>query len=372
LVKVKTGNLLASDAQTLVNTVNCVGVMGKGIALEFKKQFPAMYEDYVRRCQADEVRLGRPYLYRQLVDPQIVNFPTKDHWRSMAKLSAIIEGLDYLEAHYKEWGITSIAVPPLGCGNGQLEWRVVGRTLYRRLRRFDIPVELYAPMGTPSAELDPAFLAGERLDQLSQQEIRSWIKPSWVAVLEIVKRLDDQPFHWPIGRVVFQKILYVATLLGIPTELDFVRGSYGPYAAGAKQIESRLVNNGLLDVKVNGSRHQMSVGRTYRDASRSFQEEIHRWESEIDRVVDLFARIHTANEAELVATILFVAVEMINKGESPTEQDVFDDVMLWKKRRNPPLDPVVVAETIRVLAAQGWANVRYSEELPVDDWALVT
>ena len=116
MVKVLTGNLFESNAQTLVNTVNCVGVMGKGVALEFKKRFPDMFDDYEKRCQRHEVKLGRPYLYKRLVPPWILNFPTKDHWRSVASLEAIVEGLKYLLQHHKEWGITSMAVPPLGCG----------------------------------------------------------------------------------------------------------------------------------------------------------------------------------------------------------------------------------------------------------------
>src|SRR5438128_10256127 len=149
MVTVKIGNLFDSNAQTLVNTVNCVGVMGKGVALEFKERFPEMYEDYVARCKAGDVRLGCPYLYRTLVPPWVLNFPTKDHWRSESRLEDIEKGLRYLLDQHRSWGITSLAVPPLGCGHGQLEWRVVGPTLYRYLKRMDIPVELYAPFGTP-------------------------------------------------------------------------------------------------------------------------------------------------------------------------------------------------------------------------------
>ncbi len=112
MVKVVTGDLFKSTAQTLVNTVNTVGVMGKGIALEFRKRFPDMYEDYVRRCAAGKVRLGEPYLYRRPSLPWILNFPTKSHWRATSRLSDIVAGLKYLEAHYREWGITSLAVPP--------------------------------------------------------------------------------------------------------------------------------------------------------------------------------------------------------------------------------------------------------------------
>lgn len=102
MVQLVKGNLFDSQAQTLVNTVNCVGVMGKGIALEFKKRFPEMYDDYARRCAAGEVRLGEPYLFRRPVLPWILNFPTKGHWRSVARLSDIVRGLEYLTRHYKD------------------------------------------------------------------------------------------------------------------------------------------------------------------------------------------------------------------------------------------------------------------------------
>src|SRR6266487_775348 len=107
---VKIGDILASKAQTLVNTVNCVGIMGKGIALAFKRRYPEMFKDYVRRCDRGEVQLGRPYVYRA-DDHLILNFPTKQHWRAVSRLKDIIAGLEYLEAHSREWGITSLAVP---------------------------------------------------------------------------------------------------------------------------------------------------------------------------------------------------------------------------------------------------------------------
>ena len=157
-VALQQGDLLASRAQTLVNTVNTVGVMGKGIALHFKRAFPAMYQDYVERCERGEVRLGEPYLWRQASGPWVLNFPTKRHWRKPSSLAAIVEGLGYLDTHYRQWGITSLAVPPLGCGNGGLEWPIVGPTLYEHLARLAVPVELYAPLDTPHAQMTIDFL----------------------------------------------------------------------------------------------------------------------------------------------------------------------------------------------------------------------
>ena len=143
------GDLFQSEAQTLVNAVNCAGVMGKGIARAFKRRYPAMFSDYAERCQQGLVRLGEPCLYRGQTQPYILNFPTKNHWRSAAKLEDIVAGLTWLEAHYRDWGITSLALPALGCGAGQLAWEVVGPVLTAALESMDIPTELFAPGEPP-------------------------------------------------------------------------------------------------------------------------------------------------------------------------------------------------------------------------------
>jgi len=204
MIRVLIGDLFDSDAQTLVNTVNCVGVMGKGIALQFKNRFPDMFKDYAARCKRKEVSLGRPYLYKPMFGKWVLNFPTKDHWRSVATLKDIVQGLEYLAAHYKEWGITSIAIPPLGCGEGQLEWRIVGPTMYRYLAKMEADVYLYAPYGTPHQELQPEFLqAGRQQESLGGRQMPSpkHISPGWIALVEILSRIERQPYHWPVNRV---------------------------------------------------------------------------------------------------------------------------------------------------------------------------
>jgi O-acetyl-ADP-ribose deacetylase (regulator of RNase III) len=146
VVQIVTGDLFTSDAQTLVNAVNCAGVMGKGLALAFKRRFPDMFRDYKNRCASGQVRLGEPYLFRRSTPPHILNFPTKDHWRSPSKLEDIVAGVRYLQDQYQEWGITSLAVPALGCGLGQLDWAAVGPILYSLFSEFAIPVSLYTPL----------------------------------------------------------------------------------------------------------------------------------------------------------------------------------------------------------------------------------
>jgi O-acetyl-ADP-ribose deacetylase (regulator of RNase III) len=370
MVKVVVGNLFDSKAQTLVNTVNCVGVMGKGVALEFRKRFPDMYEDYVRRCAAGEVRLGRPYLYRPPVPPYILNFPTKNHWRSPSRLDDIVQGLEYLKEHYREWGITSLAVPPLGSGHGQLEWRVVGPTLYQKLKELEIPVELYAPFETPHEELQPSFL-DRGSDAFDEGLPPSRVDPAWAALIEILERLEREPYHWPIGRVSFQKIAYFATERGIPTGLDYQRGSYGPFAPNLKSVIGRLMNNGLIREKPLGRMLEVRVGPTYPSARAAFREALGEWSDAIDEVVDLFTRLRT-HDAELAATVHFAWKELRERmHEFPTEADVLREVMEWKIRRRPPLEDREVAETIRNLSMLGWIEVRASRELPIDEDELV-
>jgi O-acetyl-ADP-ribose deacetylase (regulator of RNase III)/uncharacterized protein YwgA len=366
MVKVIMGDMFKSKAQTLVNTVNCVGVMGKGVALEFKKRFPHMFEDYVRRCEAKQVRLGRPYLFKRTFTPWILNFPTKDHWRSVSRLQDIIEGLRYLQQHYKEWGITSLAVPPLGCGHGGLEWRVVGPTLYRHLKALDIPVELYAPFGTPHEELQPSFL--DRVQEAAaSRSVPCKIGPAWVAVVEILKRIEEEPFHWPVGRTTFQKIAYFATECGIPTGLKFQRGSYGPYAAALKERITTLVNNGMVREEQLGRMFAIHVGQTFPDARKAYEHQLGEWEPIIDKVADLFMRMST-HQAELAATVHFAAQEAKARPEqAPTEKDVLDAVMTWKQRRRPPLDEKEAALTVRNLNMLSWIGAKVSSDLPITE-----
>lgn len=135
------GNLFLSPAQTLVNTVNTVGVMGKGIAKEFKAIFPDMYAAYVERCQHSDLAPGRLHLFRT-PHKWILNFPTKRHWRNPSRLADIEAGLEAFIRGYEAQGITSVAFPQLGCGNGGLDWEGESRPLMERYLS-DLPIAVY-------------------------------------------------------------------------------------------------------------------------------------------------------------------------------------------------------------------------------------
>jgi len=363
------GDMFESGAQTLVNTVNCVGVMGKGIAAEFKKRFPEMVKEYVLRCENNEVKPGEPYLYKgTMFDPQIINFPTKSHWRAASKIEDVEKGLRILSENCKKWGIESIAIPPLGCGNGQLLWESVGPLIYKYVSQLDIPVTLYAPYGTPQGHLKIEFLKTGTVKRQTGTgaDILQKLNPAWVALTEIVYRIEKQKYHLPVGRTIFQKIAYVATALGLPTNLNYVRGSYGPYCGGLNQVKSRLANAGLLQENRLGNMFRVMPGLHYEEGRKKYKSELDQWNALIDKTVDLFLRLDT-NKAEIVATVLYVEKGLINN-DALSEKNILDEVMKWKQRRRQPLNEKEVAETIRNLGVLKWFSVKPSPDLPIDEF----
>ena len=364
-VTIHEGDIFKSKAQTIVNTVNCVGVMGKGIALGFRKRFPQMHDDYVRRCERGEVKLGRPYVYKQSPGPWVLNFPTKDHWRSVSRLADIEAGLEYLEDHYRDWGIESLAVPPLGSGLGGLEWQVVGPTLYSHLSRLQIPVELFAPFGTSHQELQPAYFQHSLLEQKAAPNFRQ-IGPDWVAFLIVLEELERQDYSPTIGRTLFQKLAYFATVTGLQLGLNYTRNNYGPFAPELKQHTSHLINNGLVEEKRQGQMFEVRLGKTFDAAKRAFPDDLDRYRLQIHRLVDLFSRMR-ARDAELAATVHFVASELAEEaGKQPKEDEIVEATLRWKQRRQQPFDRAAASEAVRGLNVLGWLQARPTDDLPGD------
>lgn len=152
MIQTRQGNLLLADADALVNTVNCVGVMGKGLALQFKQAFPENFRAYANACARGEVQAGRMHIHDNegLVNPRwIINFHTKRHWRDGSRLEDVASGLSALVADVQRLGIQSIAIPPLGCGLGELDWTVVQPMIERAFEVLpEVVVHLYAPPQT--------------------------------------------------------------------------------------------------------------------------------------------------------------------------------------------------------------------------------
>jgi O-acetyl-ADP-ribose deacetylase (regulator of RNase III) len=158
------------EAQTIVNTINCEGVMGAGIALEFKMRYPKMFEDYASRCERREVRIGEPYLFQEHGYPWILNFPTKKHWKYPSKMEWIQQGLEHFTAHYQGSGVTSIAFPMLGTNNGHLEWAEVKKIMNDHLGDLNINVQICL-----DAEREASGVEGSIVSRLNDPNDRSWI-----------------------------------------------------------------------------------------------------------------------------------------------------------------------------------------------------
>ena len=361
------GDLFESRAQALVNTVNRVGVMGKGVALEFKKRFPANFHDYEARCERKMVRMGEPYPFRDPSGRLIVNFPTKDHWRSPARLSDVEKGLDYFVRHYADWEIKSVAFPPLGCGNGGLEWAEVGPLMYRKLHQLPIEIEVYAPYGTTKSELTPEYL--ESPSQMSldgKGRKHEKMNREWVVLMEVLRELERQPYANPVGRTIFQKICYVVTELGINTGFNFGKGHYGPFADEVKLALHEFANRNWLQEAQLGRMIALRVGAQYEKDRAKFQSDIARHERQIAKTVDLFSRIKSTEQAEEVFTVLYATRELKQSrpDEEISEQQLLDYILDWKKAWATGEKRDAIATAIRSLVLLGWVRLRLSESLP--------
>jgi O-acetyl-ADP-ribose deacetylase (regulator of RNase III) len=366
MFKALIGDLFESHAQTLVNTVNCVGIMGKGVALEFRKRFPAMFEDYASRCERKAVRLGEPYLYRDVSGKLIVNFPTKNHWRSPSRLEDIERGLDYFAAHAEEWGLRSVAMPPLGCGNGGLEWSEVGPLIFRKLHGLPLDVEVYAPYGTPKHELTEAFLAApSQMSLEGKGRKQEKLNPNWVALLEVLRGLESQPYANPVGRTIFQKICYITTEMGVPTGFQFDKGHYGPFSDDVKLALHDFANRNWLQEEQLGRMVALRVGPQYEKDRNKFADQIKEHSRKIDKAVDLFSRIKSTEQAEEVMTVLYASrqLKQAKPAEEIAEQQLYDFILEWKKSWSSEEKRKALAAAIRNLVMLGWMRVRFSESI---------
>lgn len=152
-IRYQKGDIFEATTQVIVNTVNCKGVMGKGLALAFKQRYPEMFSVYQQECKSGRLRIGRPTLYTKST-PWILNFPTKDNWKANSKIEYLEKGLEYFVNNYKQAGITSIAFPKLGVQNGKLSWDEVGPLMVKYLSQIDIDVHIYIANGDTEYQYD--------------------------------------------------------------------------------------------------------------------------------------------------------------------------------------------------------------------------
>jgi O-acetyl-ADP-ribose deacetylase (regulator of RNase III) len=181
------GNIFNSKCQTIVNTVNCVGVMGRGIALEYKNRYPEMYEKYKKLCEEQKISSGTLWIYKTK-DRWILNFPTKNHWRYPSKMEYIEKGLKKLKDTYHKKGIKSIAFPQLGVSSGGLDWENVRSLMKQYLSQMNIPVEIYVYSNDLPDALFSEFL--EMLKCNSPKELQMKMKINKKQVLNIINAIN--------------------------------------------------------------------------------------------------------------------------------------------------------------------------------------
>ena len=195
------------------------------------------------------------------------------------------------------------------------------------------------------------------------------IKPALVAWVEILKRLEGEPYHWSVGRARFQKIAYFAQHQGLPLGLSLSGMSCRSITTELKNLLSRLLQNDLIREQRLGKMFAVRVGQTYQDAYKAYAFYLKEWEHIIEKTSDLFMRMDT-NQAEIAATVLYAARSICDsRTRTLSEKDILACVMQWKQRRKPALDQEEVGLTIRNLAALNWLNVRASDDLPLPEEA---
>lgn len=234
MIQFAEGNLLNAHVDALVNTVNTQGVMGKGIALQFKQAFPAVYERYSRACAEGLVKLGHMHvvdLGGLVGGPRwVINFPTKGHWRSKSRLADIESGLADLVRVVQALGIKSIAIPPLGCGNGGLEWADVLPMIRRAFNPLgSVEVKVYPPSGSPAAADMPI-----RTERPSMTVGRA-------TLIELVRRYQRALLDPFVSLLEVHKLMYFMQEAGErQLRLQYKAHTYGPYATNLRQVMIRL------------------------------------------------------------------------------------------------------------------------------------
>ena len=339
------GNLLRADVDALVNTVNTVGVMGEGIALQFKRAFPTMFRDYAQAAKRQELALGTMHVWStgQLSGPRfVINFPTKGHWKAGSHLADIKRGLDDLVSVIRREGIQSIAVPPLGCGNGGLDWAVVEPLIRAKFACLeDVEVLLYSPNGAPEAAMMPTG------------ELRPAMTPGRAAFIQLLAGYSRHALG-DASLVEAQKLAYFLQLAGEPLRLDFVGPHHGPYADALRHvlatIEGHFVSGfGDGSASVEQAEPLRLLPGAEQEAAHALA---HRPETatHLSRVLELIEGFETPYGLELLATVHWVAQRQAD-GDGDA---LVAAVRAWSPRKGRMFTPEHITVALDALRSKGW------------------
>jgi O-acetyl-ADP-ribose deacetylase (regulator of RNase III) len=346
MMKTVSGNMLQADVEALVNTVNTVGVMGKGIALQFKKAFPENYAAYRRACENGTIEIGKVFVYEtgDVHNPKfIVNFPTKTHWRAKSNLTDIEAGLIDLRKQIVEKGIKSIAIPPLGCGNGGLNWTEVLPLIRTRLSQLrNVAIYVYSPDGPPPPS------------EMTSKVSRPRMTGGRAAILKLLGQYLELGFAASV--LEMQKLAYFLQEAGQPLRLRYAKGKFGPFASELAHVLSVLEGHYISGFgDGSGGRHaqlQLMPG-AYAEAEAYLErDEVTR--KRFDRVRKLIEGFETPYGMELLASVHWVAREDVTA--QLDARAAVDAVHAWSIRKRGNFQPDHIVKAWRRLFAQGWVG----------------
>ncbi len=344
MITYKTGDIFAETGEALVNTVNCVGVMGRGIALQFKQAYPENFKAYAALCQQNRVRPGQVYVFETgtVVPPRyIINFPTKRHWRGKSRIEDIESGLESLVQEIRSRRIRSIAVPPLGSGLGGLSWHSVRTRMEAALGALEgIEIVIFEPGGGPEEVRSnrsrdaPTMTAGRAaLVELLDRYLRGLLDP-FVTLLEA------------------HKLMYFMQAAGEPLKLKFAKGHYGPYAENLRHVLHAIEGHFVFGYADGGdapSRQLRLVPGALEDA-RKFLANKADTQRRLESVSDLVDGFESPFGLELLSTVHWTAE---HDAESYDLDEIISKTYRWGERKKQ-FSARQIKLALRVLGTKGW------------------
>ena len=343
-IEYKNGDMFDEPTEAIVNTVNCVGVMGKGVALEFKRRWPENFKAYKRVCVDKKLSPGEMFIFDNngFLDSEkhrfLINFPTKQHWRSRSKIEYVKDGLaDFIE-QVRRLGIKSVAVPPLGCGNGGLEWSEVRPLIEEAVTA--LPKVRFVIFG-PAQQTAHPEQAG------APSDLTTGRASMMVAFAELEKY-----FGGHLTRLTAQKVVYFLQVLGIDFRLEFSKNQYGPYSETLHLAFKAMEAKHYIEGYTSDDRKVFVTHGTYAAADEHLKSEGSDISSTIRKLSLLIEGYESPYGMELLSSVHFLSV---SEGIT-TQPDMSAALEAWNdhKRANFP-EPAVTAALGR-LKDDGFIN----------------
>jgi O-acetyl-ADP-ribose deacetylase (regulator of RNase III) len=346
MVKITRGDILSAHAEALVNTVNCVGVMGRGVALQFKRAFPDNFKEYEKACERGEIRPGSMFVVEntELTGPRfIINFPTKRDWKNKSRIEDIESGLAALVDVIRSRGIRSIALPPLGCGLGGLDWEDVRPRIERALAVLsDVEAILFEPAGAPASA--------------SEGEAKApTMTPGRAALLGLMRRYLAGLMDPFVSLLEIHKLMYFMQEAGEPLKLEYAKAPYGPYAENLRHVLRRIDGYFVTGYADGGDKPDKTI-EAVPDAlvaAEAFLTDRPEIRARFDRVADLVEGFESPFGLELLSSVHWVATR--EGATNPAEAARL--VHAWNERKKRFL-PEQIAIAWDILATKGWIRGR--------------